>query len=77
MLADTLWDAALVCLIGAFCGLVVGQFIEPREQIMFCILVGMMIGMILLTIYYGYLAYKEWKQEQKRNKTMYRSGYHR
>ena len=77
MLADTLWDAALVCLIGALGGLVVGQFVEPREKIMLCILVGMTIGMIFLTVYYAILAYKEWKREQKRNKRMYRGGYTR
>jgi membrane protein DedA with SNARE-associated domain len=77
MISETLWDSTLVCLIGAFFGLVVGQFVEPREAIMKCILIGMMIGMILLTIYYAILAYREWKREQKKNKRMYRGGYSR
>ena len=77
MISDTLWDIALTCLIGAFIGLVVGQFVEPRDKIMFCIFVGMMICMTLLIIFYSIQAYKEWKREQKRNKNMYRSGYNR
>lgn len=77
MISETLWDSTLVCLIGAFFGLVVGQFVEPREKILMCIFIGMMVGMILLTAYYAVLAYKEWKREQKRNKRMYRGGYNR
>lgn len=76
MISETLWDSALMCLIGAFFGLVIGQFIEPRETIMKCILIGMMIGMILLTIYYAILAYREWKREQKKKRrSIYRGGY--
>ena len=76
MISETLWDSALMCLIGAFFGLVIGQFIEPREAIMKCILIGMMIGMILLTIYYAILAYREWKREQKKKRrSIYRGGY--
>ena len=76
MISETLWDSALMCLIGAFFGLVIGQFIEPRETIMKCILIGMMIGMILLTIYYAILAYREWKREQKKNRrNIYKGRY--
>lgn len=77
MISDTLWDVTLMCLLGAFGGLVVGQFVEPREQLMMCVLVGMMIMLIVLTVYYGICAYKEWKREQRKNKKMYRGGYSR
>lgn len=77
MLSETMWDLALMAIIGAFCGLVVGQFLPNREQILFCMLVGIIVMWLVLTAYYGVLAYKEWKQEQKKNKRMYRGGYTR
>lgn len=77
MISETLWDLILVWILGAFGGLVVGQFVEPREQIMFCILVGMTIGTFFLVVYYGVLAYKEYKREKKKNKHMMRGGYSR
>lgn len=77
MVSETLWDVVLVCLIGAFCGLVVGQFVEPRELILQCIFTGMMIMLVALCFYYGFLAWREWKREQKKNKRNARGGYSR
>lgn len=77
MISETLWDLILVWILGAFGGLVVGQFVEPCEQIMLCILIGMTIGTLFLIVYYGVLAYKEYKREKKKNKHMMRGGYSR
>lgn len=76
MLNETIWDLILTWLISAFCGLVVGQFVEPREMILTIIMWSMSIGTVLLIIYYAWLAWREWKREQKRkNRNIYRGGY--
>lgn len=76
MLNDTIWDIILTWLISAFCGLVVGQFVEPREMILIIIMWSMSIGTVLLVIYYAWLAWREWKREQrKKNRNIYRGGY--
>ena len=75
MLNDTIWDIVLTWLISAFCGLVVGQFVEPREMILTVIMWSMSIGTVLLVIYYAWLAWREWKCEQrKKNRNIYRGG---
>lgn len=75
MLNDTIWDIILTWLISAFCGLVVGQFVEPREMILTVIMWSMSIGTVLLVIYYAWLAWHEWKREQrKKNRNIYRGG---
>ena len=75
MLNDTIWDIVLTWLISAFCGLVVGQFVEPREMILTGIMWSMSIGTVLLVIYYAWLAWREWKREQrKKNRNIYRGG---
>ena len=75
MVSETIWDVILVWLISAFMGLVVGQFVEPREMIMTIIGYFMAGGTILLTVYYAILAYREWKREQrKKNRNIYRGG---
>lgn len=75
MVNETLWDIALMCLIGAFCGMVVGQFVEPRELILQCVFTGMMVMLVILCIYYGFLAWREWKHEQRKKKRNARGGY--
>lgn len=75
MLNDTIWDIILTWLISAFFGLVVGQFVEPREMILTIIMWSMSIGTVLLVIYYAWLAWREWKREQRRkNRSIYRGG---
>lgn len=76
MLSDTIWNLILTWLISAFCGLVVGQFVEPREMIMTVISYFMASGTALLVIYYAWLAWREWKREQrKKNRNIYRGGH--
>lgn len=75
MISETIWEIVLVWIISAFCGLVVGQFVEPREMILTIIMCSMVIGTLLLTIYYAWLAWREWKREQRRkNHSIYRGG---
>ena len=75
MIRETIWEIVLVWIISAFCGLVVGQFVEPREKILMIIMCFMVIGTLLLTIYYAWLAWREWKREQRRkNRDIYRGG---
>ena len=76
MLSDTIWDLILTWLISGFFGMVVGQFVEPREMIMTIIGYFMAGGTVLLIIYYAVLAYREWKREQRKNRrNIYRGGY--
>ena len=76
MLSDTIWDLVLTWIISAFFGMVVGQFVEPREMIMMIIGYFMAGGTILLAIYYVILAYREWKREQKKShRNIHRGGY--
>ena len=77
MVSETIWDVVLVWLISAFVGLVVGQFVEPREMILNVIMWAMAIGTILLVIYYAWLAWREWKREQRKRakRSIYRGGY--
>lgn len=75
MISETIWDISLTCLLGAFCGLVVGQFVEQREMVLTCVMIGMAIFLVFLTIYYGFLAWRKWKCEQKKNKRNARGGY--
>ena len=75
MFCETIWEIVLVWIISAFCGLVVGQFVEPREMILTVIMYSMAIGTVLLTIYYAWLAWREWKREQiRKNHGIYRGG---
>lgn len=75
MLSDTIWDLILTWLISAFCGIAVGQFVEPREMILTIIMWSMSIGTALLIIYYAWLAWREWKREQrKKNRNIYRGS---
>lgn len=75
MVNETLWDVTLMCLLGAFGGMVVGQFVEPRELILQCVFTGMMVMLVILCIYYGFLAWREWKREQRKKKRNARGGY--
>ena len=77
MLSDTIWDLVLAWLISGFIGMVVGQFIEPREMILTVIMWSMAIGTVFLIIYYAFLAWREWKHEQKKHRrgSIYRGRY--
>ena len=76
MLNETIWNLILTWLLSAFCGLVIGQFVEPREMILTIIMWSMSIGTVLLVIYYAWLAWREWTREQrKKNRNIYRGGY--
>ena len=50
MLSDTIWDLVLAWLISGFIGMVVGQFIEPREMILTVIMWSMAVGTVFLII---------------------------
>lgn len=76
MFLETIEELSFVWVISAFVGLVVGQFVEPREMLITIIGYFMVGGTILLLVYYSILAYREWKREQKKNRrNFYRGGY--
>lgn len=75
MIGETIWEMILTMLIGAFCGLVAGQFVENRENLLMTILIGMCITLFVLVIYYGYLAFKEYKREKRKEKLNRRGAY--
>lgn len=75
MIGETIWEMILTMLIGAFCGLIAGQFVENRENLLMIILIGMCITLFLLSIYYGYLAFKEYKREKRKAKLNRRGAY--
>lgn len=74
---ETLWQIILACLIGAFFGMVIAQFIPNRDNVMMVIFIGMIIVLFILTIYY----FIEWRIEahknKKRERINRRSGYSR
>lgn len=75
MIGETIWEVVLVWIVSAFCGLIVGQLVEPREMILTIIMWSMAAGTALLTFYYAWLAWREWKHEQRRkNRSIYRGG---
>ena len=74
---ETLWSIILACLIGAFCGLIVAQFLPNRENVIMAIFVGIIITLCLLVIYYFFSWRAEVRRERKRNNINRRSGYSR
>lgn len=75
MIGETIWEMTLTMLIGAFCGLIAGQFVENRENLLMIILIGMCISLFFLAVYYGYLTFKEYKREKRRAKLNRRGAY--
>lgn len=74
---ETLWKIILACLIGAFCGLIVAQFLPNRENVIMVIFIGIIITLCLLVVYYFFSWRAEVRRERKRNNINRRSGYSR
>lgn len=74
---ETLWGIILACLIGAFCGLIVAQFLPNRENVVMAVFIGMIIALSLLTICYFFLWRAEVRREKRQEKINRRSGYSR
>ena len=74
---ETIWSIVLACLIGAFCGLVVAQFLPNRENVIMTIFVGIIATLCLLVVYYFFSWRAEVRKERKRNNINRRSGYSR
>ena len=76
-LKETLWEIVLACLIGAFAGLVIAQFLPNRESVIMAIFIGMIATLSLLTIYYFFSWRAEVRKEKRRGQINRRSGYSR
>ena len=74
---ETLWSIILACLIGAFCGLIVAQFLPNRENVIMTIFVGIIITLCLLVVYYFFLWRAEVRKEKKRERINRRGGFSR
>lgn len=74
---EALWEIILACLIGAFCGLIVAQFLPNREDVVMAVFIGMIITLCLLTVYYFFSWRAEIRKEKKREQLNRRSGYSR
>ena len=74
---EMLWSIILTCLIGAFCGLIVAQFLPNRENVIMAIFVGIIATLCLLVVYYFFSWRAEVRRERKRNNINRRSGYSR
>ena len=76
-LKETLWEIVLACLIGAFAGLVIAQFLPNRENVIMAIFIGMIATLSLLTIYYFSSWRAEVRREKRQKRINRRSGYSR
>ena len=76
-LKETLWEIVLACLIGAFAGLVIAQFLPNRESVIMAIFIGMIATLSLLTIYYFFSWRAEVCREKRQKRINRRSGYSR
>ena len=74
---EALWEVILACLVGAFFGLVVAQFIPNRDNILMVIFISMIVTMCLLTAYYFFSWRAEVRKERRRERINRRSGYNR
>ena len=74
---ETLWSIILACLIGAFYGLIVAQFLPNRENVIMAIFVGIIATLCLLVVYYFFSWRAEVRKEKKRERINRRSGYSR
>lgn len=74
---ETIWEIVLACLVGAFFGLIVAQFLPNRENVVMVVFVGMIITLSLLTIYYFFLWRAEVRKEKRQERINRRSGYSR
>lgn len=76
-LKETLWSIIFTCLIGAFAGLVIAQFLPNRESVVMAIFIGMIATLSLLTIYYFFSWRAEVRREKRQERINRRSGYSR
>ena len=74
---ETFWEIVLACLIGAFLGLIVAQFLPNRENVVMAVFIGMIITLSLLTICYFFLWRAEARREKRQERINRRSGYSR
>ena len=74
---ETFWEIALVCLVGAFFGLIAAQFLPNRENVVMAVFIGMFIALSLLTICYFFLWRAEVRREKRQERINRRSGYSR
>lgn len=74
---EALWEVILACLVGAFFGLVIAQFIPNRDNILMVIFISMIVTMCLLTTYYFFSWRAEVRKERRREGINRRSGYSR
>ena len=74
---ETLWSIVLACLIGAFAGLIVAQFLPNREDVIMAIFIGIIATLCLLVVYYFFSWRAEVRKEKKREQINRRSGYSR
>ena len=74
---ETLWEIVLACLIGAFAGLVIAQFLPNRESVIMAIFIGMIATLSSLTIYYFFSWRAEVRREKRQKRINRRSGYSR
>ena len=71
---ETLWSIVLACLIGAFCGLIVAQFLPNRENVIMAIFVGIIATHSLLVVYYFFSWRAEVSKKKRREQSSRRSG---
>lgn len=76
-LKEAIWEIVLACLVGAFFGLVVAQFLPNRENIVMAVFVGMIVALCLLAVCYLFALWTEARKERRRERINRRSGYSR
>ena len=76
-LKETIWEIVLACLVGAFFGLVVAQFLPNRENVLMAVFIGMIVTLCLLAVCYLFALWTEIRKERRRERINRRSGYSR
>lgn len=74
---EALWEIIIACAVGAFFGLIVGQFLPDRENVVMAVFIGMIITISLLTICYFFSWLAEVRREKRQERINRRSGYSR
>ena len=76
-LKETIWEIVLACLVGAFFGLVIAQFLPNRENVLMAVFIGMIVTLCLLAVCYLFALWAETRKERRRERVNRRSGYSR
>lgn len=74
---ETIWEIVLACLVGAFFGLAVAQFLPNRENVLMAVFIGMIVTLCLLAVCYLFALWAEVRREKRRERINRRSGYSR